>query len=190
MQILLNYVIPGLWLIFWAVWGFEALKVKATQQSETQLSRTITLLVIILGYVFTLSPWLRIGPLSWRFNPHTSIWIIAGVIIEAIGIGFAIAARFYLGSNWSGTITIKVDHQLVSDGPYALTRNPIYTGILLGVLGSAISYAAISGLVGFGLILGAYLRKIPLEEQFLTNQFGAAYTQYRRRVKALIPFIL
>jgi protein-S-isoprenylcysteine O-methyltransferase Ste14 len=190
MQVLLDYVIPGLWFIFWAVWGFEALHVKAAQHSESPLSRAITLLFIILGYVLTLTPWLRIGPLNWRFIPNTPFWIITGVLIAAIGIGFAITARFYLGTNWSGSITIKIDHELVSDGPYALTRHPIYTGILTGILGSVIAYGRVSGLVGFVLILIVYLRKIAKEEQVLSDQFGAAYTQYRRRVKALIPFIL
>jgi protein-S-isoprenylcysteine O-methyltransferase Ste14 len=190
MQVLKDFVLPGLWFIFWAVWGYEALHVKTTQQSEPALSRIVTLLLIILSYVLTLTPWLRIGPLGWHFLPDTPFWIITGVLIAAIGIGFAITARVYLGTNWSGTITIKVDHELVSKGPYALTRHPIYTGILTGLLGSAIAYGRVSGLVGFVLILIVYWRKISKEELFLTEQFGTAYTEYRRRVKALIPFIL
>jgi protein-S-isoprenylcysteine O-methyltransferase Ste14 len=190
MEILLRYIVPGLWAVFYAIWGLAALGAKEPQRSESPFSRLAILLVTILGFALALTAWFRIGPLAWRFTPHTLTWALAGVLIEALGIGYALLARAYLGRNWSGTVAIKKDHQLISSGPYALSRNPIYTGILLGLLGTAIAYGELRGLFGLALVLLAFLAKMSIEEKFLSQQFGAEYTQYRRHVKALIPFIL
>jgi protein-S-isoprenylcysteine O-methyltransferase Ste14 len=189
MNILLTYVVRGLWLLFYAIWLLAAQRVKETQRVETSFSRQAILLITILGYAMTLTSWFHVGPLALRFVPHTLGWVLAGVVIEALGIGFALVARVYLGRNWSGKVTIKVDHELISNGPYRLTRNPIYTGIITGVLGTAIAYGFLSGLVGLAMVLVAHLWKISEEERFLSEQFGPAYAEYRRRVKALIPFI-
>jgi protein-S-isoprenylcysteine O-methyltransferase Ste14 len=94
----------------------------------------------------------------------------------------------HLAGNWSGTVTLKEDHSLTRDGPYRFVRHPIYTGILLGILGSAIAEGEWRGLVGLGLITLSFLRKSTIEEQFLTAQFGDAYTRYRAEVAALIPW--
>ncbi len=190
MEFLLKYGVPGLWGLFYAIWGLAALNGKEAQRSESPFSRLAILLVTIFGFGLTLTPWFRIGPLAWRFTPDTDAWALAGVCIEALGIGYALLARAYLGRNWSGTVTIKKDHQLISSGPYALSRHPIYTGMLLGLLGSAIAYGELRGLVGLALVLLAYLAKMSIEEKFLSQQFGAEYARYRSRVRALIPFIL
>ena len=130
------------------------------------------------------------GILGWRFLPQEPLFVVSGCLIEAVGIALAITARLYLGRNWSGKVTIKLDHKLVRSGPYALTRHPIYTGVLCGMVGTAIAYGEAPGLVGCALMLIAYWRKIAVEEKFLVQQFGREYEQYRDQVKALIPLIL
>ena len=95
-----------------------------------------------------------------------------------------------MGQNWSGQITIKEEHQLIRQGPYALVRHPIYTGWWFGLIGTAIVYGRWGGLLGCVIMLAAYWRKIGIEERFLVQQFGDKYLAYRRQVKALIPFVL
>jgi protein-S-isoprenylcysteine O-methyltransferase Ste14 len=85
---------------------------------------------------------------------------------------------------------VKRDHQLVLRGPYVLVRHPIYSGLLLGMLGTAITAGEVRGLVGFAILFYAWLAKSRVEEAFMTEQFGMQYTQYRQRVKAIIPFVL
>jgi protein-S-isoprenylcysteine O-methyltransferase Ste14 len=189
MYFLLNFFVPGLWFLLLGVWGFTALRGKKTQQSENLGSRGIHLGLMGLSFLLTLTPWLRVGPLGARFVPSGLVFVLLGCLLEAVGIGFAIAARLHLGQNWSGTVTIKQDHQLIHDGPYALVRHPIYTGWLLAIIGSAIAYGEWGGLLGCALMLLAFWRKITIEEQFLIQQFGADYQAYRRQVKALIPLI-
>ena len=82
---------------------------------------------------------------------------------------------------------MKQDHSLTRSGPYRLVRHPIYTGLLIAILGSAIAEAEWRGLVALALITGSFLRKIAVEERFLTAQFGDAYARYRAEVPALFP---
>jgi protein-S-isoprenylcysteine O-methyltransferase Ste14 len=124
----------------------------------------------------------------------TGLWALfyliwTGILVQVMGMAFALLAQAYLGRNWSGTVTIKADHELISRGPYAITHHPIYSGILLGLVGTSFAYGVMSGLVGCTLMLAASLYKLNLEEQFLSVELPSAYDQYRRRVKALIPWI-
>ena len=85
---------------------------------------------------------------------------------------------------------MKQDHSLTRSGPYGFARHPIYTGLLTAILGSAIAQAEWRGFVALALITLSFLRKIVIEERFLTAQFGAAYARYRAEVPALIPWPL
>ncbi len=115
-------------------------------------------------------------------------WI--GLALTAIGIGFAIAARLWIGSNWSGRVTIKEQHQLIQSGPYSLVRHPIYSGLLLALLGTALVHGELRGLAGFALAALGWVLKLRTEEAFLSQQFGDAYLDYKQRVKALVPFVV
>jgi protein-S-isoprenylcysteine O-methyltransferase len=106
------------------------------------------------------------------------------------GLGFSLWARFALGRNWSGTVTIKRDHELVRSGPYAIVRHPIYSGILLALLATAIARGHLGAFVGLAVAALTLRLKALSEESFMVEQFGAQYSAYQREVKALIPFVL
>lgn len=100
----------------------------------------------------------------------------------------AIWARAYLGKNWSDQPSTKVGHELVTSGPYHLVRHPIYTGVLLALVGTALA-TGLAGLAAFvcaGLI---FIYGITVEEQILAQTFPEEYAGYRKRTKALIPFV-
>jgi protein-S-isoprenylcysteine O-methyltransferase Ste14 len=189
-SIMLNYIVPGLWLALIALWLLTASRTKTAEQSEQFASRIIHVTLMAVAGVLVLSEWARIGPLGWRFLPD--VWLVpaVGCAIEALGIAFAMTARLYLGRNWSGKVTLKADHELIRTGPYRLARHPIYTGILIAFLGSAIAYGVVAGLVGTVVAFAALMRKIPQEETVLAEAFGEEYARYRLHVKALIPYIL
>jgi len=115
-------------------------------------------------------------------------WV--GAVVTTFGLLYTVWARLHLKSNWSGTVTIKADHELITTGPYAFTRHPIYTGLLLAFLGSAIADGEVRGALAFVIAFAALWRKLRLEEKWLTQQFGAVYSEYMQRVAALIPKIL
>ena len=85
---------------------------------------------------------------------------------------------------------MKDDHELVQSGPYRLVRHPIYTGLLAGVLGTAIARNDGQGCIALAIAVVALWHKLRVEERFMEETFGAAYRDYRARVKALIPFVL
>ncbi len=117
-----------------------------------------------------------------------SYWIAAAV--TAAGLLFSVWARAHLGRNWSGSVTIKADHELITTGPYRLARHPIYTGLLLAFAGTALIVAEWRAVLAFVIAFLALWRKLKLEERWMREQFGAAYDDYARRVAALVPFLL
>lgn len=114
-------------------------------------------------------------------------WIGAAVTVG--GLLFAVWARRYLGRNWSSSVTIKQDHELITTGPYSLVRHPIYTGILTGFLGTAIALSQVRGFIGFVLVLLILWPKLRIEEKWMRSQFGETYADYARHTAALVPYL-
>ncbi|MGA8670162.1 MAG: isoprenylcysteine carboxylmethyltransferase family protein, partial [Terracidiphilus sp.] len=106
------------------------------------------------------------------------------------GLLFAVWAREHLGRNWSRSVTIKQDHELITSGPYAVVRHPIYTGILTGFLGTAIALSQVRGFIAFVLIFLVFWIKLRMEEQWMRSQFGETYATYAHRTAALVPYLL
>ena len=104
-----------------------------------------------------------------------------------LGIAFAIWARFYIGQNWSSAVTIKVDHQLIRTGPYAWVRHPIYSGLILAMIGTAIARREPRGFVSVVLLWLGFLIKSRMEEKFMRKTFGPDYEDYSKSTGALVP---
>jgi protein-S-isoprenylcysteine O-methyltransferase Ste14 len=111
--------------------------VKAVARQEGWQSRFAYSAPLWVAAVLLVSPSLP-GFLSERLLPDDASIVRIGVLLTAAGLGFAIWARVHLGGNWSAEVTVKHDHELIGSGPYALARHPIYTGLLLAFVGTAI----------------------------------------------------
>ena len=191
MQDRLYYYADYLWLALGLVWLIGALTVKRTERTQSSSSRMRHLALEVAAFFLVFGRVQWPAWLAWRFVPEQSVptrWM--GLALTATGIGFAIAARLWIGSNWSGRVTIKEQHQLIQNGPYALVRHPIYSGFLLALLGTAMVHGELRGLIGFALAAAGWVLKLRTEEAFLAQQFGDAYSNYKRRVKALVPFVV
>ena len=92
--------------------------------------------------------------------------------------------------NWSQAVTVKEGHELITSGPYALVRHPIYTGLLLAFVGCAVARDEWRGLLAVALVFVALWRKLRLDEQWMRAQFGESYEAYSRRVAALVPHVI
>jgi protein-S-isoprenylcysteine O-methyltransferase Ste14 len=114
---------------------------------------------------------------------------LVGLVTVLMGVVFSIWARVMLGGNWSNSVTVKEDHTLVRRGPYRIVRHPIYSGILLGMIGSALQRGEIRSFVGIVICGLSFWLKTRAEEQFMVQRFGEEYLQYCHQVKALAPFI-
>jgi protein-S-isoprenylcysteine O-methyltransferase Ste14 len=189
MNAIFHWLIPALWLAWMLYWGVAAIGAKKTQQLESIQSRLSHIVPLVLGVIAicargVLSPWLE-----QRYLPQTPFWFWLSAALVAAGLTFSIVARTWLGSNWSGVVTLKKDHELIRSGPYRWVRHPIYTGLLLALLGTALSIGNGRALIGLALIIISALRKIAIEEHFLSDQFGEDYARYRAQAKTLVPFV-
>ena len=181
--------IYGLWLVAGFVWLLSAFAVRRTQRRQSPGSRRTYILVLVISGLLLFDNHLNVGPLNRRFLPYSLLAQYVGLILTIVGVGFAIWARFFLGSNWSATVAVKQGHTLVRSGPYRIVRHPIYTGFLFAALGTAIAVGQFRGLVATIVAALAWRAKSLVEEQFMTEEFGAEYAAYKREVRALIPFV-
>jgi len=176
-----------LWAIFFAYWIISALRIKGVKSAETLGSRLSYGIPIWTAYALLLTNAHYWGPLSRHIYPQTLAIALIGLALTAAGIGFAIWARYTLGTNWSSKITIKVDHELIRSGPYARIRHPIYTGILLALAGSALAMAEPRGWLAVALALFAFYLKASREEQMLAQEFGERFAEHRQHTGFLLP---
>jgi protein-S-isoprenylcysteine O-methyltransferase Ste14 len=171
------------------VWLIAAASTKPTLRATDRTTRVVSMATLLVGFGLVVSDLPR-GWLSTRLLPAAPALESFGVGLTILGCSFAIWARLALGRNWSGRPTLKSDHELVVSGPYALTRHPIYTGILVATLGTALADLQWRRLLGVVVVTLALLAKIRQEERLMLEAFPETYPSYRRRVKALIPGLL
>jgi len=182
--------IEGIWIAVGVVWLIAAVASKPTARREPVGSRLVHIAIMAAAFALFFGARLRVGPLAWRFVPESPAVAWTALALTAAGCGFSIWARLLLGGNWSATVTLKRDHRLIRKGPYTIVRHPIYSGFLLGLLGSALALGELRGIAGLALAFIGWHMKSRVEEAFLAAQFGAEYTAYEREVKALVPFVL
>ena len=169
--------------LFWAIgWVYNLWKAPVVQRRTTFLP----LWILSIALVWLASIFLRHNYLA--FMTFTAPWLqIAGAVLLILATAFTFWARWVLGTMWAAVAEIKEGHQLRTEGPYRITRHPIYTGLIGMLLGSLL-------IAGFGIwvlyfIVGliAVIIKAISEERLLKETFGEQYTQYQQRVPRLIP---
>jgi protein-S-isoprenylcysteine O-methyltransferase Ste14 len=190
MRIVYEWLFPCAWLLWCLYWGIAAFSAKPARRTEPMASRLSHNIPLALGILLLVSPLSAGTALRRHFllPSFATFWIAALCLL--LGLGFSIVARRSLGGNWSSTVTLKQEHTLTRSGPYRIVRHPIYSGILLAVLGGVIARGEWRDLIALALFVAAFLRKIRIEERFMLAQFGDAYIRYQREVAALIPGLL
>ena len=182
-----KYLIEGPWIVFVVYWAVGALKTQRTERKESFASRYGILFVEIAGFVLLFSDEAGIGILGHRGIPRTYALGVTGVALTWAGVALALWARWHLGQYWSARITIKEDHKLIRTGPYARLRYPIYSGLDLAAIGSALAIDQWRCVVGVCLIILGYWIKARREEGMLTTQFGADFQEHCRYTGFLFP---
>jgi protein-S-isoprenylcysteine O-methyltransferase Ste14 len=179
-----------LWCLLGLIWLGGAGFSRRTIQSESMVTRLLYAAPIVVAWMMVFAPsFLRMFPwLDTPLLPENESLAVVGVLLTALGVGFAIWARWHLGRLWSGSITLKEGHHLVRTGPYALARHPIYTGFIVALLGTVFTLDKVGVLLSLVLTTGSFIYKLKNEEKLMESQFGDEYREYRRQVRTLIPF--
>lgn len=176
------------WALLGLVWVVGAMRAKRTDRRARLSARAVHMIGTGLAYYLMILP-CHFWSLDRRVLPPTAFGNGIGFVLALAGIGFAIWARLLLGTNWSGMATLQQDHELMRTGPYAVVRHPIYTGLIAGLLGTAIVWGEVRCFLSVLLITATFSAKLRVEEGLLTGVFGDQYTRYQREVNALIPFL-
>lgn len=174
------------WLLYWFASALGAKHAARVDSLGAMLVYRVPLMIAVV-MLFMGPPGAGLVWLWERFLPVSVVWDWLGLLLLLLGVGFACWARVVLGRNWSAAVQLKQDHELVVAGPYRWVRHPIYTGILLGVLGSALVFGQWRGLLVLALVAAAFWLKLRHEEAWMRERFGALYVDYMRSTRALIP---
>jgi protein-S-isoprenylcysteine O-methyltransferase Ste14 len=172
------------WAILWLAMIFFS---KSTKRRESRWQRLEHLLPAAIGFFLIFNENWRVSWLALPIFPDAPGLMLLCVVVTVFGLLFAVWARVTLGANWSGSVTIKTNHQLVRRGPYRFVRHPIYTGMLAALLATVITQQLLGGLLGFVVVLLALYRKARREESFLSQEFGDAFVEHRLRTGMFLP---
>jgi len=170
------------WAAFWLYWILAAFSMK---KGRIAWSRELRIRVVIVVVAILLA---RLGALG-DHRVSTDPWLAAvGLVLFALGLGVAIWARLHIGRNWGTPMTQKDEPELVTSGPYRFVRHPIYSGILVASIGTAVAlswlWLPVVALAGIYFVYSA-----TVEERFLTEEFPDDYPPYKRSTKMVVPFV-
>jgi protein-S-isoprenylcysteine O-methyltransferase Ste14 len=176
----LKSVILIIWGVFWLYWLIAAVGAKeGTRSRRWRIPGLLLILVVIVERVFG-----RHGEPA-----HSVAFQVVGMIVFLSGLALAVWARVYLGRNWGMPMTRKAEPELVTTGPYKYVRHPIYSGLLLGVLGTALA-VNIYWLIALVLAGAYFIYSARIEEGLMESAFPTTYDDYKSKTKMLIPFVL
>jgi protein-S-isoprenylcysteine O-methyltransferase Ste14 len=170
------------WAAFWLYWLIAAFSMKKGRVPWSRELRIRVLIVVVVIVLVHLGAFRHhgVGTDPWRAG--------IGLVLFALGLGFAIWARIHIGRNWGSPMTEKDDPELVVSGPYHLVRHPIYSGILVAGLGTAVALSWV-WLIPVALAGTYFIYSASVEERYMTEQFPDTYPAYKRSTKMLVPFL-
>lgn len=176
------------WLVMENFWRVKARGTRGVD-ANVHLSSLGKAWLVLRTAGFYYLPLSSVPVLGLRIVPEQTAWL--GLAMCIAGIGFAIWARHALAGNWNISGTGLREHQvLIQSGPYTIVRHPIYSGMLLAMLGTGLVVGKLRAFVNFVFTVFEGWTKLNQEEACLQKQFPDAYAHYQLRVKKLIPGIL
>jgi protein-S-isoprenylcysteine O-methyltransferase Ste14 len=174
------------WIAFWIYWIAAATGAKASRPWTARgglAGVRVGAMILVLALLRT--PLLRGHSLTVHSAPLQAV----GLALFLLGLAAAVWARLHLGANWGVPMSQRVEPDLITSGPYRFVRHPIYSGVLLALVGTALA-SSLYWFLGVGLIGVYFVYSARVEERSMTEQFPTHYPAYRSRTRMLIPFIL
>jgi protein-S-isoprenylcysteine O-methyltransferase Ste14 len=173
------------WIVFWAYWLVMAVTAKAGRSGWTRFAGARAGIILVALFLIRRRVLNGHGAV-----PTSNPWLLGiGLAVFVLGLALAVWARVYLGRNWGMPMTQRADPELVTTGPYGRVRHPIYSGIILGMVGTAIA-VSLYWLIAVAIISAYFLFSAVVEERTMAKLFPAAYPPYKHATKMLIPYVL
>ena len=183
MRVIVDSLIFAVWVAFGIYWLVASVGVKAGQTRWTRFAGIRIAIILIVLFL------LRVNTFKAHQTTNSPWFEGLGLAVFLLGLALAVWARVYLGRNWGMPMTQKVDPELVTTGPYRRVRHPIYSGIILAMIGTTIA-VSLYWLVAVVVLGGYFIYSATVEERYLAERFPDSYPEYKRSTKILIPFIL
>lgn len=180
----IDIIISSVWIAFWVYWIAASLNTKASRtRSSSFVGIRVALVIVVLAVI-------RAGVFKGHSaTVHNPVLEGVGLALFLLGLAVAVWARVYLGRNWGTPMSQRLDPELVTTGPYRSVRHPIYSGIILAMIGTTVAISVYWLLAV--LVLGAYfIYSATVEERNMERLFPNTYPEYKRSTKMLIPFVL
>lgn len=197
-----QYILLFCWIVFIGYWFISSFSLKPTLETKWNLGKIrwyvfgVVLIIIFIKQTFFNSVFhLSSCSFNWvschlEISPYPNVFLQnIGVISTILGLCIALIARYTIGKNWSGSIDIKKDHELITKGIYGYVRHPIYTGAFFMALGAALVFQQMFIWILLAVVVVFFIIKYKQEEKFMTKYFPKEYPAYKKRVKAILPFI-
>jgi protein-S-isoprenylcysteine O-methyltransferase Ste14 len=176
-------VIFAVWIVFWIYWIVASRSAKANESGSTRSGAIRILGVLVLFLFFRSGTFKHSGAIE-------SPWMhVTGLVVFLAGLALAVWARVSIGRNWGTPMSRKTDPELVITGPYRRIRHPIYSGIILAMIGTTIA-VSVYWLIAVVVLGGYFVHSALVEERTMTDLFPETYPQYKRSTKMLVPFVL
>jgi protein-S-isoprenylcysteine O-methyltransferase Ste14 len=188
-RVLWDCIVLLCWISFVAYWIIRARGAKATAERQSSWSGLAHRIPLGLSY-YLMAAWYLPPPLGLSITSQVNWMPAIGASICVLGLFFTLWARRTLAGNWSSLVTLKQGHELIRHGPYQFVRHPIYTGLLTMCLGTAIEIGRFRGWLALPLMAAALWIKLKQEESFMLRHFPDEYQNFRKQVKALVPFVI
>ena len=186
-----HQLIEAIWQVIGIVWLLGALRLKPSATVIYSHTRALEIGLLVCAGMLLFSQSLSSPLLNAPFLVPSQFTYSLGVVLTAAGACLAIVARLYLAGNWSAMAAVRQGHEIVQSGPYAWVRHPIYSGGLLGAVGTAIAFGQVRDLLALPLVSLGFWLKSRSEEKLLLQELGADYAAYRRHVpSAIVPYLL
>jgi protein-S-isoprenylcysteine O-methyltransferase Ste14 len=179
-----DLVLAIVWLVFWFFWLIAAFTAKSGRSGGWSRLTGLRVLIFVAFYIVVRDVGLR----GHSFRPGPVMASI-GLLLFLLGLALAVWARLYIGRNWGTPMSRKEEPELVTTGPYRLIRHPIYSGLILAMIGTALA-TTLYGLIAVAVLSAFFIYSATREEAYLTEQFQDTYRDYKHSTKMLIPFIL
>lgn len=189
MMTLTGTIIIFCWIILGLYWTVSAFFQKPTSKRSGDISKIVYGLLTLIPAILLIKYDIY-SPFSLVLVRQSLFVDISSVSLCILGLFFTVWARIVLAGNWSEKVVLKENHELIDNGPYYYIRHPIYSGLLIMYLGTALAVGRLGSLVGF-IILGiGFWFKLRHEEVLLTKHFGKKYIEYSKKTKALVPYLI